>query len=370
MVQEGMRGEDQQQSHMFSYLSPEARVRKDHPLRAIRAMMDEILSQLSRRFDTMYARIGRPSIAPEKLLRAQVLQMLYSIRSERLLMEEMDYNLLFRWFVGLNADEEVWDATTFTKNRDRLLEADVAKEFLVVVVEQARAKGLTSDEHFTVDGTLLEAWASLKSFRPKDEKPPSASPDDPGNPTVNFRGEKRSNETHESKTDSEALLARKGEGKEAKLSYSGNLLVENRNGLIVDAEVFQANGTAERDAALIMLEQIPGTNPLTVGGDKGFDTQGFVKECRHMRVAPHVAQNLGRRGGSAIDGRTTRHRGYAISQRKRKRIEECFGWLKTIALMRKVRHRGVCKVHWIFTLACAAYNLVRMRNLAVQVPAV
>ena len=361
-----MRGEDQQQSHMFSYLSPEARVRKDHPLRAIRAMMDEVLSQLSRQFDSMYARVGRPSIAPEKLLRAQVLQMLYTIRSERLLMEEMDYNLLFRWFVGLNADDEVWDATTFTKNRDRLLEADVAKEFLAVVVEQARGQGLISDEHFTVDGTLLEAWASAKSFKPKEETQGSA-PDDPGNPTVNFRGEKRSNETHESKTDPEARLARKGAGKESKLSYSGNLLVENRNGLIVDAEVFQANGTAERDAALIMLEQIAGTQPLTVGEDKGFDTRDFVKECRHMRVTPHVAQNLERRGGSAIDGRTTRHPGYAISQNKRKRIEECFGWLKTIALLRKVRHRGVCKVHWIFTLACAAYNLVRMRNLAAAV---
>ena len=366
MVQEVMRGEDQQQSHMFSYLSPEARVRKDHPLRAIRAMMDEVLSQLSRQFDSMYARVGRPSIAPEKLLRAQVLQMLYTIRSERLLMEEMDYNLLFRWFVGLNADDEVWDATTFTKNRDRLLEADVAKEFLAVVVEQARGKGLISDEHFTVDGTLLEAWASAKSFKPKDQNPGSA-PDDAGNPTVNFRGEKRSNETHESKSDPEARLARKGAGKESKLSYSGNLLVENRNGLIVDAELFQANGTAERDAALIMLEQIAGTQPVTVGGDKGFDTRDFVKECRHMRVTPHVAQNLERRGGSAIDGRTTRHPGYAISQNKRKRIEECFGWLKTIALLRKVRHRGVYKVHWIFTLACAAYNLVRMRNLAAQV---
>ena len=364
-----MRGEDQQQSHMFSYLSPEARVRKDHPLRAIRAMMDEVLSQLSRQFDSMYARVGRPSIAPEKLLGAQVLQMLYTIRSERLLMEEMDYNLLFRWFVGLNADDEVWDATTFTKNRDRLLEADVAKEFLAVVVEQARGQGLISDEHFTVDGTLLEAWASAKSFKPKEEKQGSA-PDDPGNPTVNFRGEKRSNETHQSKTDPEAQLARKGAGKESKLSYSGNLLVENRNGLIVDAEVFQANGTAERDAALIMLEQIAGTQPLTVGGDKGFDTRDFVKECRHMRVTPHVAQNLARRGGSAIDGRTTRHPGYGISQNKRKRIEECFGWLKTIALLRKVRHRGVCKVHWIFTLACAAYNLVRMRNLTAAISTV
>ena len=363
-----MRGEDEQQNHIFSYLSPEKRVRKDHPLRAIRAMVDEVLAQLSRRFDAMYARVGRPSIAPEKLLRAQLLQMLYSIRSERLLMEEMDYHRLFRWFVGLNADDEVWDATTFTKNRNRLLEADVAKEFLMYVVEQARGKGLTSDEHFTVDGTLMEAWASLKSFQPKEGK--NTPPDDPGNPSVDFRGERRSNETHESRTDPDALLARKGPGKESKLSYSGNLLVENRNGLIVDAEVFQANGTAERDAALIMLEAMGGTHPVTVGGDKGFDTFGFVKESRNLRVTPHVAQNVSRRGGSAIDARTTRHPGYALSQKRRKRIEECFGWLKTIALQRKVRHRGVLKVNWIFTLACAAYNLVRMRNLAVPVRAV
>jgi transposase len=362
-----MRGEDQQQNHIFSYLSPEMRVRKDHPLRAIRTMVDEVLTQLSRRFDTMYASVGRPSIPPEKLLRAQLLQMLYSIRSERLLMEEMDYNLLFRWFVGLNADDEVWDATTFTKNRDRLLDADIAKEFLARVVAQAQAKGLTSDEHFTVDGTLLEAWASQKSFQAKEGKP-GTPPDDPGNPTVNFRGERRSNETHESRTDPEAQLARKSGGKESKLSYSGNLLVENRNGLIMKAEVFTANGTAERDAALRMLEQIPGGNQVTVGGDKGFDTRGFVAECRHLGVTPHVAQNLGRRGGSAIDGRTTHYPGYRRSQRKRKRIEECFGWLKTIALMRKVRHRGVCKVDWIFTFACAAYNLVRIRNLA-TVPA-
>jgi transposase len=363
-----MRGDDQQQNHIFSYLSPEARVRKDHPLRVIRAMVDEVLTQLSPQFDRMYARVGRPSIAPEKLLRAQLLQMLYSIRSERLLMEEMDYNLLFRWFVGLNADDEVWDATVFTKNRDRLLEAEVAKEFLAQVVEQARAKGLTSDEHFTVDGTLLEAWAGPKSFQPKNKKP-SAPPDDPGNPTVNFHGEPRSNQTHASKTDPDALLARKGLGKESKLSYSGNLLVENRNGLIVDAEVFQANGTAERDSALVMLEKIPGTKAVTVSGDKGFDTRDFVKECRHMGVVPHVAQNHARPGGSAIDGRTTRHSGYAVSQRKRKRIEECFGWLKTIALMRKVRHRGVCLVNWLFTFACAAYNLVRLRTLTAAVPA-
>jgi transposase len=357
-----MRGIDHQQSQMFSYLSPETRVRKDHPLRAIRLMVDDILAQLSRRFDSMYASAGRPSIPPEKLLRAQLLQMLYSIRSERLLMEEIDYSVLFRWFVGLNLDEEVWDATTFTKNRDRLLEAEVAEEFLAQVVARARSQGLTSDEHFTVDGTLLEAWAGAKSFQRKDGKTPP--PDDPGNPTVNFRGETRSNETHASKTDPDAQLARKGPGKEAKLSYCGNLLVENRNGLIVDAEVFEANGTAERHAALVMLEQIPGTKPVTVGADKGYDTADFVAECRHMGATPHVAQNDGRRGGSAIDARTTRHAGYGISQQKRKRIEECFGWLKTIALLRKVRHRGIFKVDWVFTFACAAYNLVRMRNLS------
>lgn len=255
----------------------------------------------------------------------------------------------------------------FTKNRDRLLQADVAKQFLAQVVAQAGAKGLTSDEHFTVNGTLLEAWASVKSFQPKEKKTPP--PDDGGNPTVNFHGEKRSNDTHESKTDPESQLARKGPGKEAKLSYSGNLLVENGNGLIVDAEVLQANGTAERDAALVMMEKLPGTKAVTVGGDKGFDTRGFVAECRNLRVTPHVAQNHARAGGSAIDARTTRHAGYRISQRKRKRIEECFGWLKTVAGLRKVRHRGVCKVDWIFTFACAAYNLVRMRNLAATVQA-
>jgi len=363
-----MRGEDHQQSHVFSYLSPEERVRKDHPLRAVRAMVDEVLKQLSRRFGGMYAKVGRPSIPPEQLLRALLLQMLYSIRSERLLMEEIDYSILFRWFVGLNLDDKLWDATVFTKNRDRLLEADVANEFLAQVVEQARGKGLISDEHFTIDGTLLEAWAGAKSFQAKDKPQPPA--DDPGNPTVNFHGERRSNETHASTTDPEALLAKKGEGKESKLSYTGNLLVENRNGLIVDVEVFQAKGTAERDAALIMLQRLTGTEPVTVGGDKGFDTRDFVKECRNLRVTPHVAQNHARPGGSAIDGRTTRHAGYAVSQRKRKRIEECFGWLKTIALMRKLRHRGVCKVDWIFTFACAAYNLVRMRNLAAAAPAV
>jgi transposase len=356
-----MRGQDNQQSDMFSYLSPEQRVRPDHPLRAIRAMADLALWSMSSRFDEMYSQTGRPSIPPEKLLRAQLLQMLYSIRSERLLMEEIDYSVLFRWFVGMNMDEPVWDVTVFTKNRDRLLDGNVAREFLCEVVKQAQEKKLTSDEHFTVDGTLVEAWASLKSFQRKDGKNPP--PDDPGNPTVDFHGEKRSNQTHESTTDPDALLARKGNGKEAKLSYNGNLLVENRNGLIITTELFQANGTAERDAALVMLERLPGDERVTVGADKAYDTKDFVAECRNLKVTPHVAQNVKRSGGSAIDGRTTRHEGYAISQKKRKRIEESFGWLKTIALMRKVRHRGIHKVGWVFTFAAAAYNLVRMRNL-------
>jgi len=356
-----MRGVDHQQADMYSYLSPEARVRADHPLRTIRAMADQALANMSARFDAMYAKTGRPSIPPEKLLRAQLIQMLYSVRSERLLMEEIDYSMLFRWFVGMNLDEPVWDVTVFTKNRNRLLEGDVAREFLCEVVSQAREKNLTSDEHFTVDGTLIEAWASLKSFQRKDEK--QGPPDDAGNPTVDFHGEKRSNQTHESTTDPDALLARKGNGKEAKLSYNGNLLTENRNGLIVNTEVFQANGTAERDAALVMVEQIPGGHRVTLGADKGYDTRDFVAECRHMQVTPHVAQNTARNGGSAIDERTTRHGGYAMSQKKRKRIEESFGWLKTIALMRKVRHRGIDKVAWVFTFAAAAYNLVRMRKL-------
>lgn len=340
-------------------------------------MTDAVLKGMSRQFDKMYAHLGRPSIAPEKLLRTLLLQVLYTVRSERLLMEELNYNLLFRWFVGLNMDDPVWDASTFSKNRDRLLKKKVAKKFFKGVLQQAREKELLSDEHFTVDGTLIEAWASLKSFQPKEQGKEEQGKENVGgekegsNANVNFRGEKRSNETHESKTDPEAKLARKGEGKEAKLSYTGNLLVENRNGLIVDTTVLAATGTAERDGALAMLEQIAGQKRVTVGGDKNYDTKNFVAECRNLEVTPHVAQNEERRGGSAIDGRTTRHAGYAVSQRKRKRIEECFGWLKTIGLLRKVRHRGRLKVDWVFMFAAAAYNLVRMRNLArVAIPAV
>jgi IS5 family transposase len=265
----------------------------------------------------------------------------------------------------LNMDDSVWDVTVFTKNRERLLDGDIAEAFFQAVLQQARERSLLSDEHFTVDGTLLEAWASVKSYQRKDAKN-TVPPDDPGNATVDFHGEKRSNQTHASKTDPDAKMARKGKGKEAKLSYNGNLLVENRNGLIINTEVFEANGTAERDAALVMLEQIPGTRQVTVGGDKAYDTADFVAECRNLKVTPHVAQNLERPGGSAIDARTTQHAGYVISQRKRKRVEECFGWLKTIALLRKVRHRGVLKVGWVFTFSAAAYNLVRLRNLTMQ----
>jgi len=313
----------------------------------------------------MYSGTGRPSVAPEKLLRALLLQSLYTVRSERMLMEELLYNLLFRWFVGLNMDDPVWDVTVFTKNRDRLLKADVAREFFQGVVGEAEALNLMSDEHFTVDGTLLEACASLKSFKKVDggEAPP---PDDPGNPSVDFHGEKRSNRTHRSTTDSDALLARKGNGKEAKLSYSGHVLMENRNGLVANVEVLQANGTAERDAALLMIEALPGDHRVTVGADKNYDTKDFVAEARHMHATPHVAQNNKHRR-SAIDGRTTSHPGYAISQCKRKRVEEIFGWMKTVGGMRKLRHRGLELVTWMFTLSAAAYNLVRIRNLATAV---
>jgi transposase len=360
-----VRGLDHQQSAIFSYMSPEQRVPPDHPLRAVRQIADTVLKQLSQVFSRMYAKLGRRSIPPEKLLRALLLQVLYTIRSERMLMEQLEYNLLFRWFVGLNMDEPVWDVTVFTKNRERLLKADVAKQFFQLVVEQARNLDLMSDEHFTVDGTLLEACASLKSFKKRGEAQQSP-PDDPSNPTVDFHGEKRSNQTHESTTDPDALLAKKGTGKEAKLSYSGHVLMENRNGLVADVEVLPANGTAERDAALLMIEQIPGDQPVTVGADKGYDTKDFVAEARQMNATPHVAQNQkGRK--SAIDGRTTRHAGYAISQQRRKRVEEIFGWMKTVGGMRKLRHRGLQLVGWMFTLAAAAYNIVRIRNLATAI---
>lgn len=359
-----MRGPDLQQSAMFSYLSPEQRVPQDHPLRTIRQLTDQALERLSPRFERMYSEIGRPSIPPEKLLRALLVQVLFTVRSERQLMEQLDYNLLFRWFVGLNMDDPVWVPTVFSKNRDRLLEGDVAEAFFDEVLAEAKARDLLSAEHFTVDGTLIEAWASQKSFKRKEASggPP---PDDPGNPTVDFHKEQRSNETHQSTTDPEARLARKGQGKEAKLSYAGHVLMENRNGLVVNVQLTQAAGTAEREAAVEMVEEIPGSKPVTLGADKNYDTQEMVKQLRERQVTPHVAQNnQGRR--SAIDGRTTRHPGYPISQRARKKVEESFGWMKTVGLLRKLRHRGLQLVGWIFTFTAAAYNLVRIRNLVIR----
>ncbi len=355
-----MRGEDLQQSALFSYLSPEQRVPKDHPLRKLLPRVDAALARMSRRFTAMYAQGGRPSIAPEKLLRALLLQILYSVRSERLLMERLDHDLLFRWFVGLNMDDPVWDATVYSKNRERLLSSDVAGAFFRQVVAQARQLGLLSDEHFTVDGTLIEAWASQKSFKPKagDEAEPPA---EGSNPEVNFRGEKRRNDTHQSTTDPEARLYKKAQGHEAKLGYLGHVLMENRHGLVVNTRLTLATGTAEREAAVEMVRR-RGKRRVTLGGDKNYDTQDLVKQLRQQRVTPHVAQNNTHRS-SALDGRTTRHAGYAVSQRKRKRVEEIFGWMKTIGLMRKVRHRGRELVEWMFTYTAAAYNLMRMTKL-------
>jgi len=360
-----MRGDDRQTGWMFSYVSPEERVPADHPLRAIRRMTDAIFDRLSPRFERLYSTIGRPSIPPEKLLRALLLQGLYTVRSERLLMEQLQYNLLFRWFVGLSMDDPVWDATTFTKNRDRLLDGDIADAFFQEVLAEATAARLLSDDHFTVDGTLLEAWASQKSFRRRDTPP--EPPDDPGNPTVNFRGEERKNDTHQSTTDPEARLYKESTGSEAKLCYLGHLLTENRHGLIVDALVTAATGMAERDAALTMLGDLPANGRITVGGDKNYDTRDFIRSTRDMRVTPHVAQypETDRRG-SAIDARTTRHAGYEISQRKRKLVEQAFGWMKTIGPLRKLHHRGGLLVNWNFTFAAATYNLVRLRRLLAQ----
>jgi transposase len=352
-----MRGADDQTSDMFSYLSPEQRVRPDHPLRAIRRLTDEVFTSLSPRFTKMYSDIGRPSIPPEQLLRALLIQSLYTVRSERLLMEEIDYSVLYRWFVGLSMDDAIWSPTTFSKNRDRLLESDIAAAFFDGVLAQARAAGLLSDEHFTVDGTLLEAWASLKSFRRKDEGL-TLPPDDPGNPTVNFHGESRRNDTHQSTTDPDAQLVRKGQGKEAKLSYAGHVLLDNRHGLVANVCATAATGTAEREAALLLLGAL--THGGTVGGDKGFDVPSFVAGVRELTITPHVAQKV---KGSAIDGRTTRHAGYAISQRKRKLIEQVFGWMKTVGGLRKLRHRGGELVDWIVTFTAAAYNLIRLRTL-------
>jgi transposase len=354
-----MRGADEQPGSMFSYVSLEERVPQDHPLRAIRRITDRALERLSPRFGTLYINFGRPSIPPEKLLRALLLQALYTIRSERQLMEQIDYNLLFRWFVGLGMDDAVWAPTTFSKNRDRLLAGDIAAAFFDAVLIHADSARLLSDEHFTVDGTLLQAWASQKSFRPRDEDPPAPGG---GNPTVNFHGQRRSNATHQSTTDPDARLYKKARGREAHLGYLGHVLMEHRSGLIVKAMVTPADGHGERMAAMVMVARVPGRHRITVAADKGYDTRDLVDGLRAMDVTPHVAQHTtGRR--SAIDARTTRHPGYTVSQQKRKLVEQGFGWMKTIGGLRKLRHRGGPLIEWIFTFTAAAYNIVRLRRL-------
>lgn len=360
-----MRGADNRTGELFSYVDLEARVRRDHPLRAIRAIVNEALAGLEREFSGLYSRIGRPSIAPEQLLRAMLLQAFYSIRSERQLMERLEYDLLFRWFVGIGVDDAVWEHSTFSKNRDRLLDGDIAAKFLGAVLAQPRVKRLLSSEHFSVDGTLIEAWASMKSFRAKDgsDEPPAGGG---RNAEADFHGRKRSNETHASTTDPDARLYRKGPGKEARLCFMGHGLMENRSGLLVEACLTRADGHAERVAALHMIEpRAERPRTITLAGDKGYDIEDFVNELRSMNVTPHVAQNTSNRR-SAIDGRTTRHPGYAVSQRIRKRIEEAFGWIKTIAGQEKTRLRGLDRVGFAFTFAAAAYNLVRLPKLMAQ----
>lgn len=360
-----MRGSDHPQTAMFSYVSIEDRIPADHPLRAIQALVNPILAELSPRFQSMYSTMGRPSIPPERLLRALLLQTLYTIRSERQLMEQLDYNLLFRWFVGLNPDDAVWVPTVFTKNRDRLVEGNIADAFLQGILKAADRRGLLSHEHFTVDGTLLEAWASQKSFRRKDDPTPPPSDNDPSNPTVNFRKEKRSNKTHQSVTDPDCRLARKSNGTAALLSHLGSVLMDNRHGLIVATDVRPPAYEAERDAAVEMVTTLePRTRRRTLGADKGYDMPDFVQGVRACHTTPHVAQNIhATRPESAIDDRTTRHAGFAVSQVKRKLVEEGFGWGKTIGGLRKLHHRGTEKVGWIFTFTNAAYNLVRIRTL-------
>jgi transposase len=355
-----MRGKDQRSERFFSYVRLETRIPADHPLRPIREIVDEALRKLSSAFTRLYAREGRPSIPPERLLRALLLQAFFTVRSERQLMEQLDYNLLFRWFVGLAADDPVWDATVFCKNRDRLLSGDIARRFMTIVLNLPQVRQLLSSEHFSVDGTLIEAWASIKSFVPKDSSGPP--PSNVGrNAERNFHGEKRSNSTHSSTTDPDARLFRKGPGKEAKLCHMGHLMMENRNALIVDARLTKANGTAERATALDMIDDNarPGS---TVGGDKNYDTSGFVAGCRERGCTPHVSQNNTNRR-SAIDARTTRHPGHRISTIKRKQIEEAFGWMKTVGGLRKTRHCGRPLVEWFFVLTATAYNLVRIPKI-------
>jgi len=359
-----MRGRKKQQDTLLSLRTPGDRVPKDHPLRRVKDMADAALKALSPTLGKMYSERGRRSIPPEQLLKATLLMAFYTVRSERLFCEQLDYNLLFRWFLDMGIEDASFDHSTFSQNRERLLEHDVARQFFMAVMAQAQSAGLTSNEHFTVDGSLIDAWASVKSFRRKDEKDEKSPPDDKGNPTVNFHGQKRSNATHESKTDPEAKLARKGQGKEARLSYSLNGLMENRNGLLVDLAVLPADGYAERDAATMMLEgSLPGSHRITVGTDKGFDTQDFVEDCRRLNVTPHVAQTTDVHRHSAIDARTTSWPGYLVSQRLRKRIEEIWGWMKTVGGFRRTRFKGRQRTELAAYLVGAAYNLIRMAKL-------
>jgi transposase len=356
-----MRGSDTRTGELFSYVDLEDRVPAKHPLRAIRRIVNDVLIALDAEFEKIYAATGRPSIAPERLLRALLLQAFYTIRSETQLMEQLDYNLLYRWFVGLGIDEPVWVPTVFTKNRDRLLEAEVARKFLAELLNHKEVRALLSDEHFSVDGTQIAAWASMKSFQAKDG---SSEPPSPGrNGERDFHGEKRTNETHASTTDPEAKLYRKGKGKEAKLSFVGNAMTENRHGLVVETELGEASGTIEREAAKTMVARYsPGASRITLGGDKGFDAREFIDDLRELNVTPHVAQNTSNRA-SAIDGRTTRHPGYAISQNKRKLVEESFGWAKTIGGLARPMLRGAQRLGFKFTLTMAAYDLIRLPKL-------
>ena len=363
-----MRGLQDKQTSMWAFVSIEERIAIEHPLRRIKKLADQRLVKLSAVFNRMYSQVGRPSIAPERVLKSLLLMALYSVRSERQLCEQLGYNLLFRWFLDMELEEESFDATVFSKNRERLLEHEVGRLFFDTVVKQAREANLISEDHFSVDGTLIEAWASLKSFRPKGkDQSRDKDPGDPGNRWVDFHGEKRSNDTHESKSDPESLLARKGAGKEAKLCYGAHALMENRNGLLVDLRVTQATGTAEREAAAEMIkrQRQKGVKVKSLGADKNYDTHGFVDFLRGRKIAPHVAANTKRKGGSAIDGRTTRHRSYSISQKIRKKIEEIFGWMKTVGGFRKTRYRGTDRTQLAAWWVGAAYNLVRMAKLAV-----
>lgn len=363
-----MRGDKKEtQTELYSYIPLEARIPAKHPLRKIKEIIDSVLEEMDKDFDALYSHTGRPSVPPEMLLKSLTLQMLYSIRSERLLLEQIDFNFLYRWFVGLKADDKIWDETVFTKNRKRLLDGEIADRMFEVVNDIAEKKKLISDEHFTVDGTLLEAWASLKSFQKKDGEEERKDDGDPGNPSVDFHGEKRSNKTHQSTTDPDAKLYRKSRGQAAKLSYMGHILMENRNGLAVGADVSEAGYFAEHESALKMLSSLDRSKRKTLGADKHYDNDDFCNELRKMKVTPHVAMNIhSRKYSSAVDGRTTRHPGYEISQKKRKRVEEIFGWMKEFSIMRRPHFRGIEKMDYQFKLAASIYNILRISNLLEQ----